>query len=243
MYQQICTIGPFTVYSYGLMLALAFLAGTWLAIQQANRQDLNPEVVFNLAFLAFIFGIIGARVFYVLENSGYYIKNPLEILMLQHGGLSWFGGLLLGVTIAIWYLKAKNFPVYKMLDLISPFVALAQAIGRIGCLLNGCCYGKISGYGIYFSLQEAVLVPIQLYSTLILLLIFIILRFFQDRPHKQGRIFFTYLLLYCAKRFLVEFWRADNARVFLNFTLFQLIAIAIFALAAVKLIFISKSKA
>jgi phosphatidylglycerol:prolipoprotein diacylglycerol transferase len=224
------------------MLAAAFLVSTWLATQQAKRQNVNPDAVFNLAFLAFIFGIIGARIFYVIENLAYYVKNPLETVMLQHGGLSWFGGLLSGVIIAVWYLRVKNLPVYKILDLISPFVSLAQAIGRIGCLLNGCCYGKISDYGLYFPVHNAILVPVQLYSSLILILIFITLRYLQDRPHKQGQIFFTYLLLYSTKRFFVEFLRADNERIFLGLTLFQIIAVAIFAFSAVKLILYFKSK-
>ena len=242
MHPEICKIGPFTVYSYGLMLVTAFFVSSWLATQQARRLSLDPDLIFNLMFLVFIFGIIGARLLYVIQNLEIYAKNPLEIIMLQHGGLSWFGGLILSILVAVWYLKLKHLAVFVILDLIAPFAALAQAIGRIGCLLNGCCFGKISEYGLYFPVHDAILIPIQLYSSLILLLIFVILRFLQDRPHKSGQIFLTYLLLYSTKRFFVEFWRADNEIIFLGLTLFQVMSIAVFIFSLVALFMILKRK-
>lgn len=242
MYPEICRIGPFIIYSYGLMLIVAFLISSALATRAAVRNNFNPDVIFNLLFITFVSGLIGARSFYIIENLGYYIKRPLEIIMLAHGGLSWFGGLILAVLVGIAYLKNKNLPIYKVLDLIMPFVALGQAIGRIGCLLNACCFGKESGFGIYFPVHKAVLIPTQAYSSLLLVFIFIILRLLQDRPHKDGQIFFTYLLLYSVKRFFIEFWRADNEIILLGLTLFQLISIAIFCLSILKLIAIIKSR-
>jgi phosphatidylglycerol:prolipoprotein diacylglycerol transferase len=242
MYPEICKIGLFTIYSYGLMLLLAFGAGSLLAGIQAKRENINPDLIFNFAFISFISGIIGARIFYIVENSGYYIKNPLEMVMLQHGGLSWFGGLIAGIIAGVAYLKNKNLPIYKVLDLIAPFLALAQAIGRVGCLLNGCCYGKVSKFGIYFPVHEAVLIPTQIYSSLALIFIFIFLRLLQDRPHRGGQIVFTYLLLYSLKRFFIEFWRADNGIVWCGLTLFQLLSIAVFCLSFFKLVAIIKTK-
>ena len=235
MYPEIYQIGPFTIYSYGSMLVLAFLISSALARSQARRQNINPGIIFNLAFIVFIWGILGARLLYVIENINYYLKNPSETIMLQHGGLSWFGGLILGVVSGIIYLKRKNLKVYTILDLVIPFVAIAQAIGRIGCLLNGCCFGKISKFGLYFDTHKLILIPTQIYSSLILIFIFIILRFLQDRPHREGNIFFTYLLLYSVKRFFIEFWRADNEVIFFRLTLFQIISIVIFCLALIKL--------
>ncbi|MDD4953788.1 MAG: prolipoprotein diacylglyceryl transferase [Candidatus Omnitrophica bacterium] len=227
MYPNICQIGPFTIYSYGLMLVAAFLTSSLLACSQAAKDHIDPETIFNLAFVVFICGVIGARIFYVLENIGYYLREPLEIIMLQHGGLSWFGGLALAIISGVFYLKKKGLPVYKVMDLIAPFVALGQAIGRIGCLLNGCCFGKT-------------LIPIQAYSSLALVVIFILLRFLQDRPHKEGEIFFSYLLLYSLKRFIVEFWRVDNAFVFWHLTLFHIISFIVFIIAITKLIIIRR---
>jgi len=242
MYPEICKIGLFTVYSYGLMLAVAFIISSTLLIKQAKKQNMNPDTIFNLAFLVFISGIIGARLFYIIENIDYYKEDPLQIIMLQHGGLSWFGGLVLGVLASVLYLRFKRLPIYKVLDLISPFAALAQSIGRVGCLLNGCCFGKVSEFGIYFPVHNKVLIPVQVYSSLILVFIYIILRTVQDKPHKAGHVFYLYLLLYSTKRFFIEFWRADNPTVFLDLTLFQLLSIAVFLFSFIKLISIIRSK-
>lgn len=242
MHPIICKIGPFTIYSYGLMLVLAFIISSTLARFQAKRQNINPDLIFNLAFIVFISGIIGARLLYIIENVGYYIKNPIEIIILPHGGLSWFGGLLFGIISGIVYLRKKDLSLYKIFDLVVPFVALAGGIGRIGCLLNGCCFGKVSRFGIYFDVHKSVLTPTQLYSSLALVFIFIILRFLQDRPHREGEIFFTYLLLYSVKRFFIEFWRADNKIIFSGLTLFQIISVVIFVIAFLKLVLIKKRK-
>jgi phosphatidylglycerol:prolipoprotein diacylglycerol transferase len=238
MHPEICTIGPFTIYSYGLMLAVAFVISSTLAVSQAKRQHIQGDIIFNLSFVAFISGIAGSRFLYVIENIPYYFKNPLEIIMLQHGGLSWFGGLIFAVISSGIYLKNKRLSVYKIFDLLVPFVALGQAIGRIGCLLNGCCFGKISKFGLYFALHKSILIPTQLYSSLSLVLIFIILRWLQEKPHKEGEIILSYLLLYSIKRFSIEFWRADNPVVFWDLTLFQIFSIVIFCFSLVKLILI-----
>lgn len=236
MHPIICQIGPFSIYSYGLMLVIAFIVSSTLAMQEAKRQRMSPELIFNFSFTVFVFGVIGARIFYVVENINYYFKTPLEIIMLQRGGLSWFGGLLLGSISGIIYLRKKKFAIFRTLDLLIPYVALGQAIGRIGCLLNGCCFGKASRFGIYFSVYKVILIPTQVYSSLALVAIFIILRLLQRRPQPAGKIFFIYLLLYSIKRFIIEFWRADNAVIFFGLTFFQLISIAIFCFAFLKLL-------
>jgi len=229
MHPIICKLGPFTIYSYGLMLAVAFLVGSILAGYQAKRQHFIPEIIFNFSFIVLVSGIIGARLLYIIENITYYVKAPAEIIMLPHGGLSWFGGLLSAIICGGIYLKKKKLSIYKIFDLMVPFVALAQGIGRIGCLLNGCCFGRTP-------------VPIQIYSSLILIIIFVILRFLQDKPHKEGQIFFAYLMLYSLKRFFIEFWRLDNEIIFLGLTLFQLISILIFSFSVLKLLLIIKSR-
>ncbi len=237
MHPIICQIGPVTVYSYGLMLVIAFVVSSQLACSYAKRQGINPDIIFNFLFFVLILGILGARTFYIIENIGYYLKNPWEVVMLQHGGLSWFGGLLAGVIFSLLYLKKNKLSPYRIFDLIIPFIALGQAIGRIGCLFNGCCFGRISEkFGLYLESQGLMLIPTQIYSALLLTLIFIVLRFLQYRSHKDGQIFFTYLLLYSIKRFFIEFLRADNAIVFYGLTLFQLLSIIIFCFASLWLL-------
>lgn len=229
MLPEICKIGPFTIYSYGLMLAIAFFLCSALLRIQAKLKGFNPDIIFNLIFFAFISGIFGARLFYVIENIKFYLEEPLEVIMLQRGGLSWFGGLLFGAAAGTLYLKKKKLPADKTLDLIAPYAALGQSIGRIGCFLNGCCYGKN-------------MIPVQLYSSLLLLIMFCALRALQERKHKPGEVFFAYLFLYSVKRFFIEFLRADNEPVLFSLSLFQLISIGIFSFSLFKLISVRKSK-
>ena len=242
MHPEICSIGPLVVYSYGLMLVVAFFIAVTLSSEEAKKQGINPDFIFNLFFIAFISGIIGARIFYVIENLSYYLKSPLEIVMLSHGGMSWFGGLILGLASGVIYLRFKKEGIYKIFDLVVPFLALAQSLGRVGCFLNGCCFGKESIYGIYFPAQGLILIPTQLYSSFILLLIFVILRFLQGRLHKEGQVFYAYLCLYSIKRFFIEFLRADNKIILSNLTLFQIISIFIFAFSVFRLITIFRHK-
>lgn len=242
MHPEVCSIGPFVIYSYGATLVFAFLIAVTLASREAKRQGIDPDFIFNLNFVVFISGIIGARLFYVFENLGYYLKSPLEIIMLSHGGMSWFGGFFLGLASGIIYLRKRKEGVYKTLDLIVPFLALAQSLGRMGCFFNGCCFGKESLHGIYFPLHGKILIPTQLYSSLLLILIFIILRFIQSRPHKVGFVFYSYLFLYSIKRFIIEFFRADNKIIIFNLTLFQLISIFLFFFSLFKLAAFLKSR-
>ena len=231
MLPEICRVGSFTIYSYGLMLVLAFFVSAFLSSQQARKEQMDGEQIFNLCFYVFIFGIIGSRVFYVLINAPFYLHNPLEIIMLQHGGMAWFGGLIFGTSGAILFIKKHKMDLFRSLDLLAPFIALGQAIGRIGCLLNGCCFGRESEFGLYFKVFNQILIPTQLYSSLLLLLIFISLRFKQDRKHLPGEIFCSYLFLYSLKRFFIEFLRNDSPRMFYGLTLFQILCLAMFFLS------------
>jgi len=189
---------------------------------------IDPEKVFNLLFYVFLSGIIGCRLFYIALNIPFYLKHPLEIFMLQHGGMAWFGGMAFGTVTAILLIRRYKMDLLNTLDLLAPFIALGQAIGRIGCLLNGCCYGRESQFGLYFKVFDQVLIPTQLYSSLLLLLIFIILRFKQDRRHLPGEIFCVYLFLYSLKRFFIEFLRNDSPRQFLGLTIFQVLSLIMF---------------
>lgn len=228
MFPIICKIGPLNIYAYGLMLVSAFFVSSTLAIREAKKRNIASDVLFDFLFGVFIAGILGARIFYVVEHIGYYYRNPLEIIMLQRGGLSWFGGLIFGVVYGVADSKKKKLEVLKILDLV-PYLALGQAIGRIGCLLNGCCHGKVSEYGIYFPAHNATLIPVQIYSSLAMAVIFIILRLMQARRKLlPGKIFFTYLFLYSLKRFSIEFFRADNSAIFYGLTLFQILSILMF---------------
>jgi phosphatidylglycerol---prolipoprotein diacylglyceryl transferase len=235
MHPVLCSLGPVHIYTYGLLLAIAFFVCSFFARQEAARQNVNPELILSLSLTSFIWGIVGARAFYVLQNAGYYLRNPLEVLMVQHGGLVWYGGFAGGCVGAVAYLKKKRIGVYKVFDIIAPYIALGQALGRLGCFFNGCCFGRSSAYGVYFPVHDAYLLPTQLYSSFLLVGIYAIVRFLQRRPHREGTVFFAYIFLYATKRFCMEFFRADSQHVFLGLTIFQIISFLLICFSILQL--------
>jgi len=163
--------------------------------------------------------------------------------MLHHGGLVWYGGLILATAVGIFYLKRKHLHSLQVMDFLSPYIALGQAIGRIGCFLNGCCFGKPSEvYSIYFPVHQARLIPVQLYSSGILVFIFLILRWLRNRPHKQGEVFSLYVLFYSIMRFFIEFIRGDSESVIGGLSIFQIISLFLIFVALHAIIYIRSAK-
>ncbi len=232
MFPVICHIGPFTLFAYGLMLALAVIAASFLAAREAGRRGLVQADIYDLAFWVVLWGILGARVFYVFLYLDHYLQFPLEILMLQKGGLAWQGSLLAGTAAGVVFIRRKKLPLVPLMDMVAPFIALGQSIGRIGCLLNGCCYGKAVAWGLYFPVWGARLHPTQVYMSLGDLAVFLILRALQERGGQPaGRLFILYLALSSLERFVVEFFRADTLVLWGGLTLFQYTCAAFIAAA------------
>ena len=228
MHPIICTIGPLTVYSYGVMMAIAVMVCSFLLSKDAVKSlAIVPEVIFDLVFWVVCAGIFGARVFYVLLNLDYFLNDPMEIIKIQNGGLAWQGGLAGGILAAIFFIRKHGLPFYQTLDVCAPYIALGHAIGRIGCFLNGCCYGKEVSWGIYFPAEHARLHPTQLYESAILLLIFFILKHSQKTIKAPGKISILYLMLASLERFVVEFFRADHTATFLGLSIFQWISLLV----------------
>ncbi len=226
MHPILFEIGPLTIYSYGVMLALAFVVGIWFATRQARREEVSANTILDLSLVALLTGIIGARILFVLLNLNYYLLHPFEIIMFWQGGLIYSGGLILGTLCAILFLKVRRLNIWKVVDIYAPSLAIGQAIGRIGCFLNGCCFGKPVSWGIKFppgsmasyeqfsqSLIKSVneyslpVHPTQLYSSLNALIIFLILILVRRRKRFNGELFWLYLLLYAITRFGIEFLR------------------------------------
>lgn len=231
MHPIICSIGPFNIYSYGLMLAIAFIVCTWLMSRDAKPLGISAEIVSDFMFFIVIFGIIGARLFFVLLNLDFFIGRPLEILFIQNGGLAWQGGLVLGTAAGLLFVKKRKLNLCILLDLCAPYVALGESIGRVGCLLNGCCYGKPLSWGLYFSSHHARLHPTQIYSSLGLLAIFLILKWYQKYSQYSGRTFVLYLVLASVLRFFIEFFRADHTEIFWGLSIYQLICLGLLGAA------------
>ena len=237
MHPIICQIGPFPVYSFGLMLATAVFLCTFLLQKEAQKKGFDPNVIVDFVFWIVVSGIIGSRLFYIALNLSYFMDNPSEIIMLQRGGLAWQGGLVFGVLAALFFIKRKKLPLKEIADLSAPYLALGQAIGRIGCFLNGCCYGKEVSWGIYFPVHHARLYPTQLFDSLGLFLIFLFLKKYQALQKNSGETFVLYLLSASLLRFFVEFFRADHTILILNLSIFQIVSMIIIVLAIYAYLF------
>lgn len=131
-----------TIKSYGLLLGAGFLCALALARWRCRRCGKNPDVISSVAMVALVAGLIGARAMHVIHNFSDFRSNPLEILAIWSGGLEFLGGVILGVLAVVFYLKKKKQPILAFLDMLAPAMMLGLALGRIGCFLNGCCFGS-----------------------------------------------------------------------------------------------------
>lgn len=223
MYPVLFRIGPIQIYSYGVMLALGFLVATFLARRRANSIGMDGDAIVDICVFLIVFGLLGARLLYIILNLDYYKSVPLEAVMIWKGGLVWYGGLISAILASVWFLRKKRLPIVKTADLLMPYVALGQAIGRIGCFLNGCCYGKptSSVLGVSFNPAQGTVHPTQLYESAATFFIYLILR---RRKPGDGKTILLYLLFYSAFRFFNEFLRGDNPQVFIGLTVSQIIS-------------------
>jgi len=200
-----------SVHAYGLMLAIAFLVAIFGISRNARRCDLTTDTIIDLATWILIGAVLGARMIYVLTEIRFFMTRPWwEVLMINSGGLAFHGGLLGGFISGLWFAKLKKIHPWELADLVAPFIALGYSIVRLGCFLNGCCYGKVSTlpWATVCSSHDTLLRhPTQIYSMLGSLLIFFVL--YQLRNHRQfaGFLFALYIGLYGMMRFVVEIFR------------------------------------
>lgn len=137
-------LGPLTIRWYGVFFALGFLAGYQLLLYRARKSTLGPDRAANLTFVGMVAGVIGARLLYVVQNwATEFRDNPAEIIRIDHGGLVFYGGFILGTLVMVGLSRARRFPLGEFADLVAPALALAHAFGRVGCFLNGCCFGRV----------------------------------------------------------------------------------------------------
>lgn len=252
MHPILFKIGFLTIYSYGVCLAFAFITAIVFSSYEAKRQKIDKNIIIDLGFYVLISGIIGARLLYIFCNLKDYIANPIEIIMIQHGGLIFYGGLIVAILVGIFFLKKKKLPVLKIIDIVIPSVSLAHMIGRIGCFLNGCCYGRPTNLpcGIVFPeetystmmYKNTPVHPSQLYEVIVNLIIFIILLIIRKNKKFDGQVLGFYIFLYGIGRFLVEMTRGDNSINLSLFNLSQRISILLVITGIVFLVKLKKSK-
>jgi phosphatidylglycerol:prolipoprotein diacylglycerol transferase len=218
MYPVLFRIGPFTLHTYGVFVAMAFLSAIALALREARRVGEDSNKVLDLCFYALVAAIVGSRILYVLVNWSVFRHDPLEILRIWHGGLVFYGGFVGAVLTAVWYIRRHGLPFLKTLDIMGPSIAFGQFVGRIGCFFAGCCYGKACDlpWAVTFIHPESLapkgvpLHPAQVYSSLNGLLIFLVLVGLKRIKRFEGQIFWTYVLLYGVTRFVLEYFRDDE---------------------------------
>lgn len=235
MHRVIFNIGPFTLYSYGLFVAIAFVAATVLIVRDARKFNLSRDDAFDCVILMFAGSLIGARVLFVIINWEYFLSNFAGIFRVYEGGLAFQGGLIGGAIAVIATSVIKKLPLRKIGDLLAPYIALGQSIGRIGCFLNGCCYGRAisSGLGVTFPKETVMRIPVQIYSSLALLAVFVILIIIREKRRFDGAVFSVYLVLYGILRFFMDFARGDDLASFFGITLSQAIGIGTFFFGAI----------
>ncbi|MCC6445435.1 MAG: prolipoprotein diacylglyceryl transferase [Armatimonadetes bacterium] len=215
MHSVLFKIGPFAVHSYGLMVVLGFMAAALWLIRAGKEDGITSEMVFDLMLYIMAAAVVMSRLVFVLLEWRAYAPHPVDALKIWEGGLSFHGGLLGGILAALWYCRRHAVPFWKLADHAAPGLALGYAIARIGCFLNGCCYGTPTGLPWACRFQDPPLSghltppshPTQLYATLINLGVFFMLASLWKRRRYDGQTFGQYLIAYAAYRFFVEFFR------------------------------------
>lgn len=220
MKNELLTIGPFTVYGYGLMIGIGVIAAYLTAEMRAKKQGLdNGERVFSLVIWCVIGGILGAKLLYLITQYREILADPAEIFRDFADGFVVYGGIFGGILAGWLYCRILKLPFLKYFDLVMPSIALAQGFGRIGCFLAGCCYGQPtqSCIGITFTDSAyapngVALIPTQLISSALDFLHFGLLLFLARRCKADGQLAGFYLIFYSAGRFVLEFFRGDLVR-------------------------------
>jgi phosphatidylglycerol:prolipoprotein diacylglycerol transferase len=210
-------LGSLPIRWYGVMMALAFLAGLWTATRRARLVNVSGEVIADVTMWLMAGSIVGARFVYVTTYwKQEFANGPFsEVFMIQHGGLVYYGGLIGAAGAGFGYLAWKKLPVWKIADILAPSVALGSVFGRIGCLLNGCCYGRACDlpWAIHFPADHethgAGVHPTEIYDALLNLVLYLALAWLFRRRKFDGQILALYFIGYAICRTTVEFFRGD----------------------------------
>src|SRR3989441_7707178 len=255
MYPRLFELGPITVYPYGVLLAAAYLVGLQLARARAKARGLDANRVLDLGIYIIISALIGAKLLLLITDWRTFTANPRELLTLARSGGVFYGGLILAVAVALWYIRRIGLPLWTTCDVFAPGIALGHVVGRFGCFFAGCCYGKPTTlpWGITFKDPFAAsnvgtplgvpLHPTQLYEAgaELLILVFLLTTERKGRPF-PGRTFWLYMLLYAVSRYFIEIFRGDERGTVGIFSTSQFISLILAPLAIVMLIYLARRK-
>ncbi len=264
MYPVVFRIGDMPITSFGIMMFLSFVVGAWVLGKQLERYGMDSRLAWDLLAGIAIGGILGARLYYNALHFDAFLANPIGEL-LQRGGLVWYGGFIGGVAGYYYQVRKRKLPLAMMFDATAPALAVAYAIGRMGCFLVGDDYGLPTDHWIGIAFPQgspptsagylrsvgadvpqdvpdtAILAvhPTQLYEVTAGLLMFAFLWRLGARPHRIGQPFAIFMCLYAVERFLIEFVRAKGDRLVLGLSTSQ---IASFVLLAAGLLILLRYK-
>jgi phosphatidylglycerol:prolipoprotein diacylglycerol transferase len=208
----VVTIFGVQVFAYGFMVALSFLAGLWVCARRALRYGSTPDAVYDSAVPVLAAGLVGAKLAYLVTNGAGPIETVGDAIGIVRGGFVFYGGVLGGAAAAIWWLKRNRWPVLAYGDVCAPGLGVALAVGRLGCFLNGCCYGRPAAWGMVFpSLGDGIArIPTQLFEAAGAIAIGVGLMFVPPPPAgRRGRILGLFLIAYAFLRFGMEILRDD----------------------------------
>ncbi len=251
MHEIAFTVGKLSIHWYGVFVALAFVVAMSTLLIERKRAGITPDNVFDLALIAIFGGVFGARLFYVVQFFHQFRDNPVDIIRIDKGGLVFYGGFIIALATVMIYCKWKKLPMLKVLDIYAPAVAFGHVFGRIGCFLQGCCFGKPAGsgwpgvvfpagsapaarypanpadlYSVTRTVSESMpLIPVQLYEAFCNLLIGILLIWLLRKVKRPGGVAVIYLAAYAVMRFSMEFLRGDHTDHIGMFTPSQAVAL------------------
>jgi phosphatidylglycerol---prolipoprotein diacylglyceryl transferase len=258
MYPKLFEIGPVPVYSYGLMLGIAFLVASTIFSKELKRLKIDENIGVVITFIAIICGIVGSKIFYIIEEWNFGKGNSISYYLtadnlLSPAGLTFYGGLILSFIVIYYYCRKKKVSILLILDTLSPGATLGYAIARIGCHLSGDgCYGttvngtfwEFLGYsyskGVVKTDPGVLVHPTSLYELAFGVIAFFVLMGLRKKTKYSGQLFYIYLILTGIPRFLVEFIRI-NPRIIFNLSQAQIISL-LMIMIGVAMLMINRNK-
>lgn len=253
-------IGPIKVYSYGLMLGIGFLLGSYILSLEFKRKGINPNLASNITIIALIFGIAGAKLLYLIENWSSFVRAPVDMTF-SAGGLTWYGGFILGMTAVILYVRSKKIPILKVVDGLAVALILAYGVARLGCHFSGdgdygfptdlpwgtnyekgtyppshafATFPEVTGkYPNGIVPDNTPCHPTPVYEMLLGVAGFLLMwKYFRKQNYPDGKLFAIYLMMSSVFRFSVELLRL-NPRLLFGLSEAQLISVVLFIVGAV----------
>jgi phosphatidylglycerol:prolipoprotein diacylglycerol transferase len=257
VFPELFSIGPVTIYTYGVLLAASYLLGLRLAMARAKRWGLDHNRVLDLGIYIIIAALVGAKLLLLVVDFDSFRRSPADLLSLARSGGVFYGGLILAVTVAFWYIARHRMPFWTTCDVFAPGIALGHVTGRLGCFAAGCCYGRPTdvSWAVVFTNPLAnanvgtplgiPLHPTQLYEAGAELLILVLLLATERRGRQfAGRTFWSYMFLYAVSRYVIEIYRGDpRGTVFGTLSTSQFISLLLGPLSVVMLVWLMRTMA